>query len=103
MNGVLLAAYDCVPEVLFLRRLQTDAPRALLDAARAVHQGSRVLIRPSVTHHWRFIRAVAQEFFDQNPISQLGFIITHDKVAEYVTNLSGERASGPPAGLAFCF
>jgi len=30
-----------------------------------------------------------QEFFDQNPISQLGIIVTHDKTAERIVELSG--------------
>ena len=31
------------------------------------------------------------EYFDQNPISQLGIIITRDGIAEKLTELSGKR------------
>lgn len=33
-----------------------------------------------------------QSFFDQNPISQLGIIVTHNKIAEKLTELSGNPA-----------
>lgn len=38
----------------------------------------------------QYLMGFMDEFFDQNPISQLGFIITKDKRAEKASELSGK-------------
>ena len=38
---------------------------------------------------WKLLEYLIEEYFDQNPISQLGIIVTRNKRSEKVTELGG--------------
>lgn len=59
----------------------------LLDASHAMEPNDLKPNRRRITSD--LIDAFIVDFFAQNPISQLGFIICHDGIAEKVTELSG--------------
>lgn len=40
-----------------------------------------------------YLESFIHEFFDQNPISQLGFIVSANKLSYHITELSGNPAS----------
>jgi len=99
-DGSLQTAVNSLQQQLKRRRLKQvrQIRRGIIRHTFIVVDMSRVMderdLPPSrIELTLTLVEAFLQEYFDQNPISQIGIIVTRDSVAEKITELSGTDQS----------